>query len=360
MRAALTLVFAGLLGTVLICLLCAASAQAAPAGATPAGSADLTKIKAQRVVRDTILSTAPLVARASRAVARAAFTDSAGRTITIDSTVPTFDLNQVAAVLNSTYHFNEIAHVQIHVVTLADMAAICGDPQAVACYLPTDPLKNGDGQIWIAADDTDWQHSLVHEYGHHTDNQLLNLGQLHRWGIGRGCSFDGDGSREWFFARQLEDDILGAGFSCNAGNGWDHLLPELYAEDFVALNHIDGWQLTSAPAPTADQLRAMKWDIDNGLYIWAKRYTWRIARSRSHVKTIATPNISFLRVRTTGGRGSNFDIYVYVHGERRAIAHAKKRGRIDTLLGFIAPGRWDVRVVARGKSGKVRTEISLL
>lgn len=321
---------------------------------------DLGNVNAKRIVKDVILDRPPKLAQTTRAAAKASFTDDAGNAITIDSSIPGVDLERFASVLNATYHGTEIAALRVHVVMLSQMATICGDPDAIACYLAADPAKSADGQIWIANDDTDWVHSLVHEYGHHMDNQLFNLGHLHRWGIGKGCSFSGDGSRKWFFARQLEDDILGSGFSCDADSDWDYLLPELFAEDFVAFNRINEWQLTSARSPTSSQLRAMKWDIDNGLYWKVRRYSFHIGSRRMRFRTVSTPNINFLRVRVSGASGRDFDVYVFKHNKVRYTYRSIHGGRIETYLGWLPPGKWDIGVYAFRKGGLARVEIDLL
>ena len=85
-------------------------------------------------------------------------------------------------------------------------------------------------------------HIVVHEYGHHMDNQLVNLA-----GLGYGCDVDGDGSRRWFFARDLEDRIFNRGFDCSPATPWDHLLPELFAEDFTRANGLTGWVMPLPP-----------------------------------------------------------------------------------------------------------------
>ncbi|MGH2959628.1 MAG: hypothetical protein ACRDKE_08485, partial [Solirubrobacterales bacterium] len=162
-----------------VAALCAAALMAGPAfAAEPAGKVDLSKVKSKGPITDVILDKAPNAAGIAKAKARAAFADSAGRNIAIDSTVPGADLNAVAAALNSTYHGAEIVDLIVHVVKLADIPTICGSPEAQACYKSTDPTRNGKGEIWFGHDDPDWIHALVHEYGHHMDNQLLNIAHL--------------------------------------------------------------------------------------------------------------------------------------------------------------------------------------
>lgn len=343
---------------VLAACLFSVSSASAEVG-TRAGHFDLSKVDAKREVKDTILTTAPKLPKA-RIAATTAFVDDAGRAITIDTTIPGLDLGRVANVLNSVYHGNEIAELVVHVVSLSQVAGICGDPQAIACYLPTDPANSNAGQIWIPADDPDWVHSLVHEYGHHIDNQLVNFAHLSRWGIGVGCDFSGDGSREWFFARDLEDDIFDAGFGCDGSSDWEFQLAELYAEDFVALNGINAWQLPSARSPTSSQLEAMKSDIDYGLYVKQSRYSRYLKHRRTSWRKLETPNISFLRVRASGASGRDFDIYLFKRNSAKVWAKSIRGGRVETLLTFIPPGKWEVAVYAYKKAGTARIQISIM
>jgi hypothetical protein len=348
------------LGFGLVAALCAAAAVAAPASAatpTPAPTIDLSKVDAKKEVKDTILTSPPKVASISKAVARASFTDSTGAVIFIDSTVPGADLNAVAGVLNSTYHRSEISNVLVHVVTLAQIPAICGDPQALACYMPNRD-GSGHGQLWFANDDSDWIHSLVHEYGHHTDNQIANIGQLHSFGIGQGCFVDSDGSRHWFFERILGENTTDE-FSCN-GTDWEHLLPELYAEDFVVLNGINNWQLSSAKPPTGTQLKAMKYDIDTPLFTARFKKTKKIKHHRTYWRTVTTPNISFLSVKVSAGSGRDFDVWVYPHKSNKLWSKAAHNGRKEVYLDVIAPGKWDVGVTAYKKTGNAKIDISVL
>lgn len=333
--------------------------MAGPAFAVePAGKVDLTKVKAKGEVKDVILDRVPKVAGIAKKVARASYADSAGRNITIDSSVPSADLNVVAAVLNSTYHGDEIKDVIVHVVTLSQIATICGTAQALACYLPTDPARNGLGQLWFGADDPDWKHSLVHEYGHHMDNQLLNIAHLNDFGIGKGCGIDSDGSRNWFIVRILGGNLSNK-FTCSATN-WENLLPELFAEDFVVLNGIIGWQLSTAAAPSSSVLKAMKSDMDVALKLQQIKTSKSIKHAHTFTKTISTPNVSFLYVYVSGAKGRDFDVWVYPHKSTRLWSKAKTKGRNETYFDIIDAGRWDVKVSARKKTGKAKILIELL
>ena len=149
--------------------------------------------------------------------------------------------------LNSTYHGAEIADVIVHVVTLAEIATICGINQALACYLPTDPTRNGKGQIWFAATtptgSTRWSMSTATTWTTSCSTSRTSTTS----DIGAGCGIDCDGSRDWFFVRVLGGNLSQTP-SAAAATSWENLLPELFAEDFVVLNGIIGWQLSTAPA----------------------------------------------------------------------------------------------------------------
>lgn len=333
----------------------AAAFAAGPASALEsAGKIDLTKVVAQKEVKDVILEPGARVASTSKVVARTALADSQGQTITIDSTVPSFDLNQVASVLNSTYHRSEIVKVKIHVVSLAEMRTICGSGQALACYRP---MAGGFGELWFAADDSDWIHSLVHEYGHHIDNQIANVSQLRAYGIGTGCTIDSDGTRNWFFERLSGTNTTDADrFSCQSGD-WEHLLPELFAEDFVVLNGINGWQLSSAKPPTNTQLNAMKYDFENAIQKSTKKATRTVKRKKFKWIRVNTKAWNWARIKVSGKRGTDFDIVVYPKDSNQIWESAANKGRLEGLITALPPGAWDIGVYARKKTGVAKIEI---
>jgi hypothetical protein len=343
------------LGT--LCLLAFAAQGASASAATPAGSIDLTEVKAKTVVKDTLLPAGARIAVSPKAVASESFTDTSGNSFSIDTAVPGYDLNQPANVLNSTVHKSEIRKLSVHVITLSQMTQTCGNNQAVACYRA---MAGGYGELWYAADDDDWVHSLVHEYGHHIDNQLANIAQLKAYGYGKGCTTSSDGSRDWFFLRISGSNTTDANKFYCSGTDWEHLLPELYAEDFVVLNGIVGWQLSSAQPPDADQLKGLEYDINNKLLTATDRKTRRIRHGRSFTRHFSTPFFNLLRVRVTGDRGSNFDIYLHEMKKKRIWKKATRSGRSETMTVFVAPGYWDVVIRARGATAKARIELRLL
>lgn len=330
-----------------------------PVGASaaiPAGKVDLTKITAKTEVNDAILPSGARIAATPRAVASATYSDAQGRNFSIDTTVPGYDLAPAAALLNSTYHKAEIAKLTVHAIALSAMNATCGDPQAIACYRP---MSGGYGELWFGADDPDWQHSLVHEYGHHMDNQLANIAQLKSYGYGNGCTISSDGSRDWFFFRITASNTTDADrIYCNASD-WEHLLPELYAEDFVVMNGIIGWQLSSAQPPNNDQLKAMKFDIDNKLTAWTASFNKKIKKKKTYWRRFSTSFFSLVRVSVKAPRGADFDVYVYPAKSNTLWSKSAKSGRKETYTDFVAPGTWDVGIYARKKTAKAKVEVKL-
>ena len=114
-----------------------------------------------------------------------------------------------AQVIAWLIHFDEIEDVTVEVVA---PDADRGDlrREAVGCYQPEAPGHSPAGWIWVPSVHEDLDHIVVHEYGHHVDNQLTNLAHLDF-----GCDVSGDGSRNWFFAREADDSLLDLGISCS-------------------------------------------------------------------------------------------------------------------------------------------------
>jgi hypothetical protein len=106
----------------------------------------------------------------------------------------------------------------------------------------------------ISSGDPDVVHSILHEYGHHTDKALINLSHLGY------CRYNNDGSRRWFFARDAYDDLTNRS-GCTTDVPYARLLGETFAEDFVVLNGINNWILSAFPPPTGGMLNALRVDI---------------------------------------------------------------------------------------------------
>lgn len=290
---------------------------------------------------------------------RTSATDRFGFVYSIDSSIAGYDPAPATAIIDTILHGQELAFLRVHAVTPGEIASICG-PDALACYLADDPFTSYGGQIWFSPLLPNWEVVLIHEYGHHLDNALPNLSHLRRWGFGFGCHAGSDGSRNWFFERQIDDDVLGRGFSCSPDSAWDTLLPELFAEDYSSLNGVTGWILNSAPPPSKTQLEALAGDFSYGLK--SKVFTWksRVKRRKMKFRPITFSDWTFLRVRLFGPRRTDFDLYVYTTTGTRPIRSTKRRGRNDSLLTFLPPGKYILGVYAYGGKGPYRASIAQL
>ena len=308
-------------------------------------SIDPSHVTAQKPVSDVVL--APRTTRRTLGAITQTFTDEHGHPITLSTDPPGVNLSVFAAVLGGTIHGDEITQLRIEVVSLAQTGATCGNVDAVACYMPDDPARSAAGQMWFAADDPDVIHTIVHEYGHHMDNQLLNLNSL---GL---CDYSSDGSRDWFFERDLHDDIVGEGFGCRSET-WELLLPELFAEDFVVLNGIDAWMLPSAPPPTQGQLDALAYDIDNPFVPERHRWRLRVREQRMRLRTVTLDHWTFAIIKLTSPRRRDFDLLVYEHGRRRPFASSRRSGRVDRVQRILAPGVYEIGIWGHRGTGRAK------
>ncbi len=345
-------------GTALLSALVAVLAFASVASAKTrvVEPADLSKAEAETRVIDRVF-TAPLgQARAAGARVETFASATTPYRVTISTDLPGVDLAPYAAVLLATIHGPEIEELRVEATTLAGIQVICGDERAVACYGADNPDRSRGGQMWFAVDDPEWQHTLVHEYGHHVDNQLLNLAHL------GACGYDNDGSRNWFFTRDVEDDILNSGFGCSNEQEWEQLVGELYAEDFVVLNGFNRWVLPSAPPPTPTQLDALADDI--AYPFTPARGVWRtrLKKRQLRVRELRLRDHTFLSVAVTAPRGSDFDLYLYRgKNAKRRFWKSQRRGpkeRIE-LPGVLAPGVYYVGVAAVRGRGTARVSVAL-
>lgn len=185
------------------------------------------------------------------------FEDQHGHILTLATDNDAVDLTPYANLLASTYHREEIELVRVFVTSGSNLTRICGS-DAAACYAADGPEHPFSGLMVISYDDEDPTHAVIHEYGHHIDNNTYNLGGL------SDCGIDGDGSRRWFFARQMQDNILQR-LSCDPQPGWGQLLPEVFAEDYAQLVGIPREEYhpeIQVRPPTTAQKSALRQDID--------------------------------------------------------------------------------------------------
>src|SRR3954451_9849320 len=97
------------------------------------------------------------------------FQDQHGHVLSFATDNPSVDLTPFANLLASTYHHGEIELVRVFVTNRANLERICGS-DAVACYAPDNPGKTRTGLMIISYEDSDIEHAVIHEYGHHVDN----------------------------------------------------------------------------------------------------------------------------------------------------------------------------------------------
>jgi hypothetical protein len=228
----------------------------------------------------------------ARAAKEQAFVDQHGHTILVATDDDRIDLRPFAQILAATYHSGEIERLATIVTSSAGVARICGSSLAVACYI-TD--RSGSGTMVVSHQDDDITHTMFHEYGHHMDNQLYNLSAQ------TNCRFGNDGSRRWFFARDVEDRILNR-TTCDPDANWASLLGELYAEDYAQLSAarsgvpISGFdRRMPVPPPSPSVLAAMQRDIDRPFVPRARtlKGSFRDGRARRRLR-LDVP--SFLRL----------------------------------------------------------------
>jgi hypothetical protein len=321
----------------------AAAVVATPAvAAPPAPATKLAGVTASGPVRDVILP--PRAARASRLAAAARverFEDARGRAFSVGSDLPGGELSRVASIVAGTVHGDEIKRLRVRVVALEDMATACA-PDAVACYAPDSATRIGRarGEMVVAHDDPDLVHTVVHEYGHHIDAQLWNF------------SADGpcgglDGSRRWLFAREADRLLQLAG--CGADVPWERLLPEVFAEDFVALNGIVDWELPDFPAPTQRTLDALRVDMDLPYAPGRRTVRGRLAGGARRVVRFRTDAPAFLTLTLAGARRADLRLDLRRADGGAALASSDRPGSDERIETVVAPGQY--RVVVRASRG---------
>jgi hypothetical protein len=183
------------------------------------------------------------------------YQDEHGHVLTLGTDNPAVDLQPFANLLASTYHGDEIERIKVFVTDTATLEAFCGG-DAVACY--AGDSGSPDGVMVISYMSDNIIHAVIHEYGHHIDNNTFNFAGLHN------CGIDGDGSRLWFLARERRDRIT-RHLTCNPDADWGHLYPEVYAEDYaqmVGIPRSDYHPAISVAPPSGAMLAAIKQDID--------------------------------------------------------------------------------------------------
>jgi hypothetical protein len=341
---------------VLIATLLVALAAAAPADAARHVIGRAVKgVAMHHRVHDVVLAPGAGRVRASAANTKV-FQDAQGHAIHISTSVPGLALEPYAGLLAGIpLHGAEIQHLAVEVVAPDKIGAICGSSDAAACYGPDAPGRSPAGHMFLPSSDPDLVHIVVHEYGHHMDNQLLNLA-----GLGYGCDVDGDGSRRWFFARDVGDAIVDRGYDCSPSTPWDHLLPELFAEDCTRANGRTGWVMPVRP-PSPSVLRAMRDDV-------ARPFRRHVSLGRISVPgrgefrhRLTVGDWTAIGVRLSVPRGRDFDLFIYEPGQRRPLIKSTHTGSAEERIGgaFFAPGAYTLVVRSRGRGGTSRLKLAL-
>jgi hypothetical protein len=323
-------------------VLSAAAFASAASGARLAEPIDLGQVTARAEVEDSLFAEQPPKGPPSRIEE---FVDSHGHRFRVGTDVAGLELAQYANVLASTVHRNETAKVLVEVVLPEQLTTICG-PDALACYW-ADPVIRGNGWMYVPTVDPDLVHILVHEYGHHVDNQLTNL-----FHIDARCGMLGDGSRNWFIARNPR------GFLCNASE-WDKDVAELFAEDYVVLSGINDWVLRTIAPPTAAHLKQLAFDFANPFRPRRLGASGYVSRKRVLTKRFAVTHWTLLESVLRGPRNANFDLFLYRPGARKALAGSVRPGSREVIRGMIRPGKYELLVYAYRGSGSATLRIKL-
>jgi len=225
------------------------------------------------------------------------YQDQHGHVLTFATDNASVDLGPYANLLASTYHGDEIELVHVFVTSASTLAEICGG-DAAACYGADAPGETRGGVMIIAYEDAgaDITHAVIHEYGHHIDNQTYNLGRSE-------CGINGDGSRRWFFAREVDDQITET-LTCDPRADWGRLLAEVYAEDYSQMAGIPRSEYHPAivvDPPTTNEKNKLRQDLDQPFFPLTRKAKGRSSRNRTATFRLTTGLPVFLSVSKRKG-----------------------------------------------------------
>jgi hypothetical protein len=265
------------------------------------------------------------------------YQDEHGHVLTLATDNAAVDLAPIANLLASTYHYGEIEFLHAFVTSDAEIARLCG-ADAVACYAADNPGRSRGGVMIISYENTDQlTHAVIHEYGHHVDTNTYNLGGL------SDCGINGDGSRRWFFARNMQDRILDR-LSCDPEGDWGQLLPEVYAEDYaqmVGIPRSEYHPAITVPPPSTRQKNLLRADLDSPF-----TPTTRKLKGRSSSRGVKT-----FRVR--------IGLPVFLSARKaRGVRSVRTSG--CTYQGFRNVFEGTCRVVVRTKKARGRFSLNLV
>ena len=304
-----------------------------------------------RVVDVVLPPSGALAAQAPERVER--FRDAHGHAIRLGTSLDKVDLSTFAALLAGTVHGPEIGELRVRVVRASEVMKHCGGgKEVVACYAPDAERRLGSGEMIVPRDAAGDAHAIVHEYGHHLDNQLWNLTPL-GW-----CGLANDGSRRWFFARQVANNVIEE-TGCSVETRWDRLLGELFAEDFVALNGMREWMLEGIRPPDSNVLAALRRDVRRPFRPRTRRVRGRVRRGRTRTVRVRLLTWTFVRARLTGTPGADLDLFVSRRGARRPLERGSGRSSRERIRALLPSGSYDLDVHARRGGGAFRLTLAL-
>jgi hypothetical protein len=293
----------------------------------------------ERPVRDAIIEDS---ARAIPARVET-FTDSHGHAIRIGTDMPTLDLAWYAGILEQTMHGSEISAVLVEVVPWSSIGTACG-VGAIGCYFPA------QGRIVVTDYDPhgveELAHTIVHEYGHHVDLQLENLGHLVSACVGR------DGSRSWWWVRVPDR------FTCNSRN-WELLIGELFAEDYVTLHGIVGWQLTTIGPPSASAQSRIVYDFETRFAPRTLTRTGFVRRHRLRTWAFSVKHWTWLTATLRGPNRSDLDLFLFRRGARKPLKASERLGSSERITYALRPGTYEVGVWAARAGGQATVRVRL-
>ena len=180
------------------------------------------------------------------AAAEVVLADGQGRPIHFDVRAEGADPEWYAALLRAAPHGDEIATVEINVVSWDELFSICGR-EAGGCY-------SRDVIVVPAAETAETAHTLLHEYAHHLDRSMPVAGVR-----------EPNGGPEWWRARGMAELVRIGSVARSYALGWDRSIAEIFAEDYARLalgesRHKIAW----LGEPDEDVLAALKADLGLG------------------------------------------------------------------------------------------------
>jgi hypothetical protein len=333
----------------------AAHAWERPAQKGLVAPATIEGVDAKRPVRDVVRTVSPGARTSSHTPSRVeGYRDPHGHSIRLGTSEPGADLRSIAEILAGTVHRGELNRLEVLVMRLSQVPGECGGPPGtIGCYLSL--ASSRAGLMVVGYDDSDLVHTIVHEYGHHMDKQLVNLSHITTCGRGE------DGSRRWVFAREARDRVF-ANTGCAGYAPYERLLGELYAEDYSVLAGIRDWPLDLFRPPSVGMTSALRRDIFEPFARSTRRFRGRLGRRGARkTRTFELDVHAYLTARLVGPsrRRANFDLGLYRSGFRKAIKRGTTADSSERIRKLLAPGTYKVRVRSRRGKGRYRLRLSL-